>query len=326
MAEPKSWTLPPKHRPKPELLGFDVETALRSMVHLRTEIPEDAFTAGTLGTERAGHGVVIAAEGRQVIVTIGYLIAEAESIWISAHGGQVVPGHVLAYDYASGFGLVQPLGSLTAPALPRASAESLEIGDELTVLGHGGLAHCLAVRLVARHEFAGYWEYLLEDALYTAPVHPLWGGSALLNPAGALVGIGSLLVQQGEKAGQRDANLFVPIDGLEPILGELLRHGGRLQPPRPWLGLYSNEDDEHIVVAGLVADGPAHRAGVSLGDVVSEVDGEPVDSLPAFYRAVWSKGAAGVRVRLTLLRAGEPLDIEVHTASREQFLRQPQRH
>jgi S1-C subfamily serine protease len=319
--------LPPRLRPDPGLLTFDIEAALRSMVLLRADIPEDAFTAGSLGTERLGHGVVIAAEDRQVVLTIGYLVVEASSIWLTSQSGQVVQGYPLAYDYVTGFGLVQPLGKLQAPPLPVGSAEGLSPGDDLVVLAHGGLSHSLATRLVGRREFAGYWEYLLEDALFTAPAHPLWGGSALLNHDGQLVGIGSLLVQQtvGEEK-VRDVNMYVPIDVLLPILPDLVLHGLARRPIRPWLGIYSTENEDHIVIAGLIADGPAHAAGVSLGDKVREVGGEPVAALADFYRAIWAQGDAGVTVSLTVERAGELMTLPVHSVSRDQFIKQPARH
>lgn len=326
MAGSKSWTLPARLRPKPELLAFDVEAALRSMVLLRAEIPEDAFTAGPLGVERVGHGAVIESGGRKVVLTIGYLITEAESVWITTHDNQVVEAHALAYDYSTGFGLVQPLRPLDLPPLPRGSAAALEIGHEVTVLGHGGLSHSLTTRLIARREFAGYWEYLLEDALYTAPVHPLWGGSAMLDNRGRLVAIGSLLVQQQDRNSEHDANLFVPVDTLEPVLEDLLRYGMATQPPRPWLGVYSSEESDRVVIAGLIARGPAHEAGISLGDTVMAVAGAPVDSIANFYRAVWSQGPAGTPIRLTVLRDEQPVDIVVKSANRLLHLKQPQRH
>jgi S1-C subfamily serine protease len=295
-------------------------------VQLRAEVPDDAFTAGVLGTERLGHGVVIRGEERAAVLTIGYLIAEASSIWLTTHSGRVVPGHPLAYDYVTGFGLVLPLGDLDAGPLERGSAAALEPGDELSALGHGGTAHSLATKLVAKREFAGYWEYLLDEALFTAPAHPRWSGSALVDHAGRLVGIGSLLVQESVAGESFDANMYLPIDALEPILGKLVQYGQSMRPARPWLGLYSTERNGRVIVAGLIADGPAHRAGVSLGDEVMEVAGEPVSSLAEFYRALWRSGPAGVKIPLTLLRDREPVSLAVHSASRDQYLKQPQRH
>ena len=326
MARQEQWALPPEMRPDPLKLGFDFARALRSMVQLRSEVPSDAYTADSLGTERLGHGVIIDVEGRKVILTIGYLIAEAGTIWLTTHAGLVLQGHALAYDYTSGFGLVQPLGSLADPPMERGTATTLVDDDAVTVLAHGGVAHSLAATIVGRREFAGYWEYLLEDALYTAPAHPLWGGTALLDAAGKLVGIGSLLVQQDKGEEEHRANLFVPIDVIEPLLAELVLTGTRSTPPRPWLGLYATENETRVTVAGLLKTAPAQKAGVETGDTVLEVGGAAVKSLSEFYRALWQQGAAGVTIPLTLLRGRETLTIAVPSVRREQFLKAPLRH
>ena len=326
MAKVKDWALPEQLRPRPEDVAFDLDSVLRTVVMLRAEIPEDAFTAGVLGTERVGHGVVIHADGRDIVLTIGYLITEASSIWLTTHDGRAVEGYPLAYDAVTGFGLVLPLGALGCPPLARRSAGALSVGDRVFVIGHGGAAHSLVARLIARREFAGYWEYLLDDALFTAPPHPLWGGTALVDDGGRLVGVGSLLTQEAVSAETFDANMFVPIDLLEPILPDLLRLGRPGQPPRPWLGLYAAEQDEHIVIAGLSRDAPAHRAGLQPGDVVVAAGGRAVDSLASFYRAVWSVGAAGCTVPLSVVRGGDALLFEVRSASREDFLQKPRAH
>jgi S1-C subfamily serine protease len=326
MAKQEQWALPPELRPDPLTLGFDFARASQSLVQLRSEVPADAYTADALGTERLGHGVIIDAAGRKVILTIGYLIAEASSIWLTTAAGRVMQGHALAYDYISGFGLVQPLGTLDEPGMPRASAAGLVEGDAVTVVAHGGPAHSLAANVVGRREFAGYWEYLLEDAIYTAPAHPLWGGTALLNSAGKLVGIGSLLVQQDQGDEQQRANLFVPLDVIEPLLPELLLTGTRSTPPRPWLGLYATENETRVTVAGLLTTAPAHRAGVEPGDQVLDVAGASVRSLSEFYRALWRQGNAGVTIPLTVQRGRETLTIAVPSARRDDYLKAPQRH
>jgi S1-C subfamily serine protease len=342
MSEPKDWALPPELRPDPANLAYDLGAALGALVLLRAEVPEDAFTAGVLGTERLGHGALIAVGGRTLVLTIGYLVTEASTIWLTSHSGRVVQGHALAYDYASGFGLVMPLGPLDGTPLALAT-QLPETGDELVAAGHGGIAHALACRLVARREFAGYWEYLLEEALFTAPPLPLWSGGALLGPDGTLVGIGSLLTRAstpgvdvpvgaaGDEPGGASqdvhANMFVPVTAIAPQQLRLLAETGSTGlPPRPWLGVYASEDDGDVEVAGLVARGPAHAAGVSLGDVIRAVGGLPVTSLPSFYRALWSQGEAGAGFTLQVERAGETLDLRVKSAARESFLKQPQRH
>jgi S1-C subfamily serine protease len=326
MPQTKEWALPEQLRPKQEELHFDLEAAYRSVVLLHSEIPEDAYTASILGSERLGYGVVIQSEGRPLILTIGYLITEAESIWLTAHDGKVVAGHPLAYDQATGFGLVMPLGALNVPPIERGSSSSLGIGDNVVVVGHGGATHSLTARLIARREFAGYWEYLLDEALFTAPPHPQWGGTALLDAHGRLVGIGSLFVQEAIEEETFDANMFVPIDLLEPILEDMVRIGRPAHAPRPWLGVYTAEQSDHIIVAGLTRDGPAHRAGVKLGDVITEVAGRRVFTLPDFFRGVWRLGSAGTSVPLTLERGSESLRVDVHSGSRDDFLKKPQQH
>jgi len=223
MSDMKPWAFDESLQPRAEELDFDLDQVLDAVVLLHAEIPEDAFTGGILGTERLGYGVVIRANG--LVLTIGYLITEAETIWLTTNAGVVVAGHALAYDQASGFGLVQPLGDLRAPLIKRGSSAAVAAGDEVYVIGHGGRAHALKAKVIAKREFAGYWEYLIEDALFTAPAHPQWGGAALVDKGGRLIGIGSLLLQEtvGEEADQ--GNMFVPIDLLEPILEDLIARG-----------------------------------------------------------------------------------------------------
>ncbi len=327
MIDPKDWSLPEKLRPRPEETRFDLAAVRHAVVMLHAEVPEDAFTAGTLGTERIGHGVVIEAEGRELVLTIGYLITEADSIWLTTHDGRAIEGHPLAYDPVTGFGLVLPLARLGCPPLTRGSAGGIAIGSRVYVIGHGGPEHSLVARLIARREFAGYWEYLLEEALFTAPPHPLWGGTALVDESGRLVGIGSLLTQEaGGGAEEFDANMFVPIDLLAPVLADLLRLGRPAAPPRAWLGLYAAEQDEHVIIAGLSRAAPAQRAGLQPGDVVVAVAGQRVASLADFFRAVWRTGPAGCTVPLRVVRGREVLRIDVASADRADFLRKPRAH
>jgi S1-C subfamily serine protease len=321
MSETSDWAFPEQLQPRPEELHFDLRSALDSVVLLRAEIPDDAFTAPILGTDRAGYGVVIRDDG--LVLTIGYLITEAESMWLTANDGTLVRGHPVAYDFATGFGLAQPLGRLGTPWLPRGSATMLSVGDDVTVVGHGGRAHALKARLIAKREFAGYWEYLLDEALFAAPPHPQWGGAALLDTAGRLVGIGSLFVEQSIGEERVQANMFVPVDLLEPILDDLLRFGRSPRPARPWLGMYSTEADEHLVVGALAKGGPAESAGVKPGDVVLEVAGERTSGLADLFRKTWRLGAAGVEVPLTLTRNAEIVRVRVRSADRRDFLRKP---
>ena len=324
MAAPGNWAFPAALQPSPQDTGFDLEAALDSVVLLRAEIPEDAFTASILGTERAGNGVVIRDDG--LVLTIGYLITEAESIWLSTNRGTVVQGHALAYDQSTGFGLVLPLGSLGVRPLERGLPARAQAGDEVIVIGHGGRAHSLKAKIVAKREFAGYWEYVLDEALFTAPAHPQWGGAALVAGDGRLLGIGSLLVQEAVGGKAVDGNMFVPVDLLAPILRDLLAAGRAARPPRAWLGIYATEMDGHLVIGGLAPGGPAERAGVKLGDLVLEVGGERVAGLAAMFRRIWSTGPAGSSVTLTLSRRGAASEVRIRSADRGDFLKKPRLH
>jgi len=321
MAESEEWSFPAELQPSRGDVAFDLDRALDAVVSLRSEIPEDAFTASILGTERAGSGVVIRDDG--LVLTIGYLITEAESIWLTTNGGSVVAGYPLAYDVATGFGLVQPLGRISAPALARGPSEGSAPGDDVVVIGCGGRAHALKAQLIAKREFAGYWEYVLDEALFTAPPHPQWGGAALVGRRGELLGIGSLLVQETFEGQAVQGNMFVPVDLLTPILDDMLKFGAPARPPRPWLGMYTSEASERLIVSGLAKGAPADSAGVQLGDIVLEVAGERATGLADLFRKVWRLGQAGVEVPLTLARDGGIAQVVVRSADRSDFLKKP---
>ncbi|MFM9843701.1 MAG: S1C family serine protease [Dongiaceae bacterium] len=322
MPSAADWTIPPDAQPKPEDYGFDLDRALNAVVSIRANIPDDAFTAEVLGTERAGNGVVIRSDG--VILTIGYLIVEAESVWIHLADGRLVPGHVLAYDTETGFGMVQALARLDLPALPLGSAASAAVGDPVIAAGAGGRAHSVAARLLAKQEFAGYWEYVLDEALFTGPAHPLWGGSALIGAGGDLLGIGSLQLQRSGRGGRaEDINMYVPIDLLRPIQEDMMTRGRAIRPPRPWLGLYATEVEDRVVVAGLASNAPAKAARLKTGDILLSVAGEEVHDLAELWRRIWSLGDAGVEVPLLVYRDGRAMEVKVASADRQKFLKRP---
>jgi S1-C subfamily serine protease len=324
MAEPENWAFPPEMQPSAGELRFDLASTLDGVVKLRAEIPEDAFTASILGTERFGSGVVIREDG--LTLTIGYLITEADSIWLTTNRGTVVQGHPLAYDFATGFGLIVPLGKLGVPPVPRGTAATVNVGDDVFVVGHGGRAHALRARLHDKREFAGYWEYLLDEALFTVPAHPHWSGAPLVDFDGRVVGIGSLLVQEEADGKAVQGNMFVPVDLLAPILDALVTTGRSPIPARPWLGMYTQEADDQLVVAGLAEGGPAQRAGAQPGDLILEVAGERVSTLADLMRKIWRLGPAGTEVVLTLGRDGDVVRIPVHSADRGDFLKKPRLH
>jgi S1-C subfamily serine protease len=321
MAKKPDWEIPLLAHPKPEEFDFDLDRVLHAVVGLQASIPEDAFTAATLGTERAGSGVVIRDDG--LVLTIGYLITEAESVWLSTADGRAVPGHALAYDQETGFGLVQALGQLGAPAIELSRSSDVEPGDAVILAG-GSRQQSVRAQIIGTQEFAGYWEYLLDEAIFTAPAHPFWGGTGLIDADGRLLGIGSLHVQQlTERGTARDINMIVPIDLLKPILDDMLTAGKPNRPPRPWLGLYATEQEGKIVVFNLAKNGPAAASGLRDGDVIWAVRDESVASLADFYRKVWASGSAGIEIPVEVVRDGRTVWVRIKSADRASFLKAP---
>jgi S1-C subfamily serine protease len=309
--------------------SIDAGRLLAAVIGLEAEVPDDARTAGTLGTRRSGSGVVIDSDG--LVVTIGYLILEASSVTLTLADNREVPARIVAYDHATGFGLVRALQNLDVTPLPLGSATQLDSNDPVLVAGAGGPSAARAATVVARREFAGSWEYLLDRAIFTAPPYPRFGGAALIGPDGALLGVGSLAVGDATRgdASPGDAspgdsrlpgNMFVPIDLLEPILGEMLSQG-RSGTMHPWLGLNAGEYRGHLLIDRLSKGGPAERAGLRDDDLIVAVAGQPVADLVGFYRRVWSLGDAGVEVPLTVLRSGELIDVAVSSGNRYDWLR-----
>jgi S1-C subfamily serine protease len=312
-------------QPKQDDYEYELDRALASVVGVKSVVPPDAFTAETLGTERAGNGVLIRGDG--LVLTIGYLITEAETVWISHSGGAAVPGHVLGYDQETGFGVLQALARLDLPALSLGSSEDARIGDPVVVGGAGGRQRSVAASIISKQEFAGYWEYVLDEAIFTGPAHPNWGGTAVIGAAGDLIGIGSLQIQQATGQGRReDVNMIVPIDLLKPILDDILTIGRANRPPRPWLGVYATEVGSNVAILGLASRGPAQRANLKTGDIVLGVGGDAVGDLAGFFRRVWALGQAGVEVPLLINREGKTFELRVRSGDRRRFLKGPVLH
>jgi S1-C subfamily serine protease len=319
------WEIMAEAQPHASAFAFDLDRGLSSVVGLSARIPGDAFTAESLGTERAGNGVLIDQEG--IVLTIGYLITEAEEVWLTTGEGRVVAGHVLGYDHATGFGLVQALGRLELPALPRGDSRHAKIGERVVIGGAGGRRHSISAHIVARQEFAGYWEYVLDEAIFSAPAHPNWGGTAMIGSTGELLGIGSLQLPHqihGEQV--VPLNMIVPIELLGPIFNDLRTIGRVNRPERPWLGLYAAETNAGIVVVGFAGNGPAQRAGLHEGDAVLAVAGLPVTTLAGLFRRIWALGNAGVEVPLTLDREGDIFDVRITSGDRNRFLKSARLH
>ncbi|MDH3712440.1 MAG: S1C family serine protease [Gammaproteobacteria bacterium] len=300
----------------PELLG--------GVVAVWAQVPDTARTARTLGTERAGSGVLIDTNG--LIVTIGYLILEAQSAEVTLATGQRLPAEIVGYDYASGFGLLRAIGPVDLRPIHLGSSRRLKQDTPVLIVSFGGSRGVQPAVVTSRREFAGYWEYLLTDAIFTAPPHPAFGGAALLDEEGRLLGIGSLAVNDAQPDEYLPGNMFVPIDRLMPAMADLLTDGRPQTPPRPWLGIYTEEAREKLFVAHVASEGPAQRAGVTRGDIIVKVAGQSIASMADFYRKVWSLGDAGVKVPLTVLSGSEIKQVEVRSADRYTWLRMSRGH
>ena len=292
-----------------------------AVVGVRAEVPADARTADTLGRERSGTGIAIDNAG--LVLTVGYIVLEAAAVDLYDARGERVPAEVVAYDHETGFGLVRAAEPLQGvQAVPLGKSAEVRVGDPLLVLSRLGPLQVQQARLVDRREYAGYWEYLLPDALLTTPPHPAFAGAALIDAQGQLVGVGSLTIP--DAAGAEIAspgNLFVPVDALGPIMGDLLSQGRREGAGRPWLGLYAREHAGRVVVTGVADGSPAAAAGVAPGDVLLSVGAKPIAGLSGLYREIWSLGDAGVRVPLKVLRGPRTVDLDVGSIDRMRWLR-----
>lgn len=317
-----SLEIPEQLQPNPGDVAYDLDSALNAVVGLQAHIPEGTFTAGILGTERAGHAVVIRDTG--LVVTIGYLVSEAERIWLRTNQGQTVPADLLLYDFDTGFGLVQALQPLDTPVMPIGRASSAPVGSSGIFAGYGGRDGSLKCSVVSKRTFAGYWEYVLDEALFTTPAHPNWGGAALIAQDGTLAGIGSLYVQNA-RGGDTTAegNMVVPIDLLDQLMDAVEGGAALDRVPRPWLGFYVAEAGDKLAVIGIAENGPAHLAGVQPGDLVLGVGGAPIGDLPDLFRTIWDMGTAGVQIPLNIWREGETKTVSISSIDRQDLMRSP---
>ncbi len=324
MADPFQPEISATVQPRQEDVAFDLDKVLSSVVSLTSQVPLDAHSAATLGPERQGNGVLIRDD---LVLTVGYLITEAETIWLIGNNGKATLAHAVGSDQATGFALVQALQPLDLPPIELGNSAALSVGERVIVAGHGGRNQAIKARVITKQEFAGYWEYVLDEAIFTAPAHPNWGGTAIIAGDGTLRGIGSLFVQEGPPGNAPvDGNMVIPIDLLKPILDDIMQYGSTKQPPRPWLGMSTMEADENLVVASLSKGGPAQMADIRIGDFVIEIAGEQVDSLAGMFRRIWSLGSAGVEVPLTIYRDGALIGVNVQSCNRADRLKSPRLH
>ena len=295
---------------------------LSAVIALESGVPAEARTAAALGRTRQGSGVVIDDAG--LVLTIGYLILEAESVHLTVGESRKVSAEVLAYDHETGLGLVRASRPLGVQPIPIGASEPLTRGHQVLVASAGGYKAAIGAYVVSRRDFAGWWEYLLEKAIFTAPAHPHFGGAALIDVDGRLVGVGSLMVPDAaEENVPLTGNMFVPIDALKPILADLIAEGRAARPSRPWLGLYPQEIHGRLFVTRVPPGGPADQAGLKPGDLVLDVAGKAVSTLPGYYRTLWGLGPAGVEVPLNILQGNRPTDIRIRSIDRMQWFKKP---
>ncbi|MFP6734387.1 MAG: S1C family serine protease [Rhodospirillales bacterium] len=311
--------------PSQDDLPFDLENALASVLRLSAEVPDEAFSARTLGTERQGNGIKI--HDDNFILTIGYLVVDASRIVLNGRGGQEVEAELVGYSHETGMAIIHTSQPLDLPSLPIGSAADLKEKDSVIIAPYGTAQHAISGAVVSRREFAGSWEYMLERAIFTVPIHPNWSGAALIRSDGKLAGVGSLWVNDAER-GKKDSqgNMFVPIDLLKPIYEDLITVGRAKGPMRPWLGMYTAEAMGRLFVSGTIPDGPSDTAGVEAGDLITGINDESASSLAEMYRLIWSSGEAGAEVVINLRRDGEDIDISVTSQSRYKFMDRRLRH
>ena len=294
-----------------------------AVVGLEATAVEEAGSVATLGRERQGSGVVIGTDG--LVLTIGYLILEADHIDLALGGGRRVPARVVAYDLATGFGLVQALAPLSTEPAPLGNSTAFSGNEPLLIVSGGDDGGLSLARMVSRRPFSGYWEYHIDNALFTAPARPDHSGAGLFNADGELIGIGSLIVGDalGKGQGSLQGNMFVPIDLLKPILAELRECGASRSSFRAWLGLNCVEHEGQIRVVRLTGQGPAEAAGVRPGDQIVSIDGVPVNSLESLYKTLWQRDAER-EVTLDIRRAGAAQTLKVQSLDRMKTLRRPE--
>jgi len=301
--------------------GIDAEKFFSAIVKVRAHALPDARTTAILGSEREGTGTVIDQDG--LILTIGYLIIEADEVNVVDDRGRSLPAKVVGYDHVSGLALVRSIVPLEASPLPLGDSAKLAESDPVLIVNHGGRDDATLAQVVSRRSFTGNWEYLLDNAIFTSPPTLNWSGAALVGKDGSLLGVGSLILRDvTEVEPHLPGNMFVPVDVLKPILRDLVKTGQRAGPAQPWLGVSADEVQGHLLVTRVSPEGPADRAGVQTGDIIVSVGGDTVHSQAEFYRRVWGRGAAGSEIPLRILRGDAVREVKVRSIDRVKYFRQ----
>jgi serine protease Do len=308
-------------QPKPKVISEkQADELLGSVVRVKARALPDARSNATLGASREGSGVII--DDRGHILTIGYLVIEADTIEVTTAEGKTSPATLAAYDHATGFALLRAVLPLAAKPIDLGASAELALREPVMVAPHGGRESVNLAYVVSKRQFAGSWEYLLDSAIFISPPTLAWAGSALISRDGKLVGIGSLLVRDSEEEGtQLPGNMFVPIDLLKPILADLIDKGRVSGPPRPWLGMATEELHGRLFVTRVSPEAPADKAGVRRGDIVVGVGADAVTTHVELYRKIWSLGPAGTEVPLTVLQGASVKEIKVRSIDRTEYFR-----
>ena len=293
---------------------------VEAVVRIKTFINPDGRSVSNLGREREGSGIIIDESG--LVLTIGYLMVEAHAAQIVTNAGRTLPATIVGYDHETGFGLLRTIEPPKIKPLAFGKSADVKQQDQALVASFGGTDAVLPVYVVSRREFVGSWEYLVEHAIFTSPPHPTWSGAALINREGKLIGVGSLIV--GDAAGENNnvpGNMFVPIDALIPILGDLLANGRVSGPGKPWLGVNAQAAQGKLLVGRVTPGSPAEKSGLKRGDIIVGVNGSATTTLAEFFRKIWASGSAGVTVTLDVLSRGQPQRIEVNSVNRLDHLK-----
>lgn len=288
-----------------------------SVVKVRSTAVANARSSGTLGQQREGTGVVIDSKG--LVMTIGYLITEADKVELSTTDGKVFPATVIANDYATGLGLVRALTPLPIKPVDFGESSGAAERELVLIVGFDGVAPAY---IVSKRPFVGYWEYLLDEAIYTAPATVNWQGAALLNREGKLLGIGSLVV--GDAIGKRSnvpGNMFVPIDVLKPVLGDFIANGRSTARARPWIGINTQEIQGNLIITRVSPESPADEAGLRAGDIVVGIRGQEIKGQADFYTKLWQSGEAGVEVVVDVLKGNRIQNYSIKSVDRDKYLR-----
>ncbi len=294
------------------------ERSLDAIVEIRITVPENARSAERFGTNRVASGVVIDKRGH--ILTIGFQTIEAETVEIVVQDGKAVSATVVGYDRDTGLGLLRATSPLQVTPIQLGRSSEVKKGDPVLAASYGGQDAVQGVMVIDRKEFAGPWEYLLENAIFTAPPIVQFSGAALISRNGHLVGIGYLLSQiMIPDLGVMPTNMFVPIDVLKPILSDLKLSGRSGRPPRPWLGVRTEELYGRLFVQRVRPGGPSEKAGIKTGDIILAVNNQAVHGMADFYRKVWALGEAGVDVPLSILQGVRIRPIVVHSSTRHRY-------